>query len=127
MKLSRCVIIYRAHLLGVLGRAKTGGAVKGLQAVAASMNTHHANSTVIYGESCQSRGQATFTHSYQRMISADRDFCITSIFAPGPRPDCVFACVQVCLCVLRREAGDDQRSIVGCIPCVCLSFGADLL
>lgn len=66
------------------------------------MNTHHTNSAVIYGESHQSRGQMTFTHSYQRKISTDRDFRITSVFALESRLDPV--CLPcVCVCVLLSD------------------------
>lgn len=69
---------------------------KDWEAVAAYANTHHANSTVIYWESCQRRGQMTFTHSYQWKISLDRDFFIASLVAPGPSLDSV--CMSVCRC-----------------------------
>lgn len=103
MKLSRCVIIYCTHLLGLQATRTRWVSGKDREAVAASMNTHHSSSTVIYGESCQSRGQMTFTHSYQRKISVDRDFRITSLFAlrtPSPDSVCLSVCRCVCVCVL---------------------------
>lgn len=104
MKLSRCHIIYCTHLLWLQATRRRwgrwGGKVR--EAIAASMNTHHANSTVIYGESRQSRGQMTFTHGYQRKISVDRDFRISSLFASRTPVEalCVCLCASVCVCVL---------------------------
>lgn len=81
---------------------------------------------VIYEESRQSRGQMTFTHSYQRKISADRDFCISSVYAPRtPSRPCVILCVQVCVCcwVKRTLSGSSgRRSTAAAAPRVRVCF-----
>lgn len=124
MKLPRCVIIYRTHLLGLLGDKEKMEGWKDSEAVAASVNTHHANSTVIYWESCQRGGQMTFTHSYQWKISLDRDFFITSLFAPGPSQHvCVQACMCVCCCVkvtLSWASRQTNTPLYSLVPVVCL-------
>lgn len=98
MKLSRCVIIYCTHLVGLQVTRRRWESGKDQEALAASVNTHHAKSTVIYRVFCQCRGQLTFTHSNQRKISADRDFHIRSPCPSGPLQRlCV--CLSVCRCV----------------------------
>lgn len=110
MKLSRCVVIYCTHLLGLRVTSRRWGSGKDQKAGAASVNTHHANTTVIYRESCQSRGQLTFTHSFQREISVDRDFRIRSPFPSGPLPrPCVFVC---CWVELTQSWSSRQRTLM---------------
>lgn len=66
---------------------------------AASINTHHANSTVIYGESHPSGGQMTLTHGYQRKISVDSDSRIVPLSLQDTLLGWLCVCAQVCTCV----------------------------
>lgn len=122
------VSLFIVHIcLGYWRKEKMEG-WKDWEAVAAYANTHHANSTVIYWESCQRRGQMTFTHSYQWKISLDRDFFIASLVAPGPSLDSVFMsvcrCVSVCCCIkltLSWASGRRNTSFYLLVPLVGLS------
>lgn len=87
----------------VTGNTEKMGEGKDRKAEAASLNTHHANSTVIYGESPQSRGQMTFTHSYRRQISADRDLCIATVFAFRTPVRAVCVCLRAGVYVCADE------------------------
>lgn len=53
----------------------------------------------------KSRGQMTFTHSYQRKISVDRDIPVSHCSLPPGSPSRLSVCVRAGMCVLLSKTG----------------------
>lgn len=102
MKLSRCVIIYCTHLLGLQATRRRWVSEKDRGAVAASINTHHANSTQWFMESLPRAGDKWPSHILIRGRHHWTGIPVSQPSLPPGPPSrlSVFVCVQVCICVL---------------------------